>query len=53
MFPKYLQNFRSEKRVRNGKASRADSDELWKNMLRNDDTPKKTSDKVGRNTQAH
>ena len=47
-FPQSFLNIRAEKRVRNGKASRADSDELWKNMLRSDDTPKKTSDKVGR-----
>ena len=40
-------NFRSEKRIRSGKATRtAEDDELWKNMLRSDDTPKKASDKV-------
>ncbi len=41
-------NLRAEKRVRSGKAAAraAAEDELWKNMLRSDDTPKKASDKV-------
>ena len=31
----------------------AAEDEMWKNMLRNDDTPKKASDKVRRFAELH